>query len=161
MADVTLEGAIAGTSTAAGTLSLDQVLAGAIAGISSVVAILNVPEAPDLIRGIRLVAPGGRHSIRRVPYGWIRRTVAYVEGIEAVAERALTGPVLWAGSTWFRVSIDGGGYIAVGATRATAVSLGAFTEGQRKSLNLELTVPGGAEIRTDLLALNLGIGIDY
>lgn len=160
---INLAGSISAVSNVIGTLTVPVTheLAGEISAVSGMTGTLNVPETPELIRGIRLTAPGGRHPIRRVPFGWIRREQTYVERIEAVAERALTNPILWAGSGWFRVSVDGGAYTPLGTTRATGVGLGAFIAGQRKTIDLELTVPAGAEIRTDLLGLNLGIGVDY
>lgn len=137
-------------------------IAGAVEATSSIVGRLNVPEAPPFARGVRLTAPGGMHPIRRIPFDWIRKNIAYTETIEAVAEIGLTGPVLWTDRTgWLRVSVAGGGFQAVGDTRATGVNLGAFTAKQRKSLELEITVPPAAEVRTEFLPLNLAIGADY
>lgn len=60
MADVTLEGAVAAVSTAAGAVSLDQVLAGAVAGVSAVEGVLWHSVAPTApAPSASGLAPGG------------------------------------------------------------------------------------------------------
>jgi len=58
-----------------------------------------------------------------------------------------------------RVRLGAGSYTAVGITRATAVSLGAFTAGETKQGTIEVKVPLSADTRREELELNLGYGV--
>ena len=58
-----------------------------------------------------------------------------------------------------RVKLGAGSYFAVGATRETALSLGAFTAGETKAGTIEVEVPLGADARREELELNLGYGV--
>jgi hypothetical protein len=56
------------------------------------------------------------------------------------------------------VKIGAGSYVVVGATLATAASLGSFSAGETKQGTIEVTVPTGADTRREELELNLGYG---
>ena len=105
-----------------------------------------------------LTAPDGAIEIRHIPIDWARVNVAVTITLDAVADSVYSEVELWSSETWLEVDIAGGGYNAVGATQATAASLGAFTAGQRKEITLRLTVPPATSIRRKLLDLNLGLG---
>lgn len=73
---------------------------------------------------------------------------------------AVTDLLLWTSIvSRVRVKIGAGAYNVVGATRATAVSLGAFSAGETKAGTIEVEVPLGADTRREELELNLGYGI--
>lgn len=108
---------------------------------------------------LRITAPDGAYQLRRIPFDWVQLDTAYTVDVELVADAAVSAGLLWTDRTnWLRADVAGGGLAAVGATRATGLSLGSFTSGQRKTLQLEIKVPALTEIRTDRLPLNLGVG---
>ena len=73
---------------------------------------------------------------------------------------AISDLILWTSvGSRLRVKIGVGSYVAVGATRATAASLGAFTAGETKQGTLEVKVPLGADSEREELGLNVGYGI--
>ena len=59
-----------------------------------------------------------------------------------------------------RVRLGAGSYVALGTTRDTGVSLGAFTADEIKPGTIEVVVPNGADTRHEELTLNLGYGVD-
>jgi hypothetical protein len=72
---------------------------------------------------------------------------------------AVTDLLLWTSITdRVRVKIGAGSYVVVGATLATAASLGSFSAGETKQGTIEVTVPTGADTRREELELNLGYG---
>lgn len=107
---------------------------------------------------IHLTAPGGALELRHISADWLRLTVARSVTLDVVAVDAHAAVTLWASRAWLEVSVAGGPYLAVGATRGTAASLGAFTAGQRKVIILRLTVPALTSIRREIINLNIGIG---
>ena len=109
---------------------------------------------------IRLSAPDGALEIRRVPFDHQRINVAATEVLELVAPQGHPGPVLWCDRNgWLEASVDGGAFQAVGADRASAAALGFFVVGQRKTLELRLTIPPATSIRSDFIRLTIGLGI--
>lgn len=79
--------------------------------------------------------------------------------VDFCSEVATSEFLVWTNAT-NRVRIDvGGGYQAVGDSRATAVDLGAFTAGQTKAGTIEVTVPSGSGSRTEELELRIGLGV--
>lgn len=106
-----------------------------------------------------LVAPNGTLEVRRIPFSWIRNNVSYTEMLEVWSPAGHAGPLLWCDhASWLEASVAGGAYQAVGTTRATAVNLGAFTAGQRKSLALRLKVPLAFSLRYEPVRLRIGLG---
>jgi hypothetical protein len=72
----------------------------------------------------------------------------------------VTDLLVWTSITGrVRVKLGAGAYSAVGADRATAVSLGAFSAGETKTGTIEIEVPPGADTRREELELNLGYGV--
>jgi hypothetical protein len=163
VADVNLTAHITAHSALSGNLSGVQVpLSCSISAAAALSAWLTVPDAPAFRRGIRMIAPGGRHFLRRIPFDWIRVGEPYSETVEIAAEVALTAPRLWTDRTgWMRVSIDGGGFESVGDSWDSGVELGAFTEGERITVVIEILVPVGTVIRSEFLPVNLGIGTEF
>ena len=73
---------------------------------------------------------------------------------------AVSDLVLWTSvGSRLRVKLGVGAYVAVGATRATAASLGAFTAGEMKQGTIEVKVPFGSDSEREDLELNVGYGI--
>lgn len=111
------------------------------------------------VPSVVLVVSNGTIEVRRIPLNWIRKDVNYTEALEVWSPDGHAGPLLWCDhASWLEASVAGGGYQAVGATRATAVSLGAFTAGQRKSLSLRLKVPLAFDLRYEPVLLRIGLG---
>lgn len=111
---------------------------------------------------LHLYAPDGAHEIRRVPFDWLRPGVAYTEDLELEAPTGHPNPILWTDrSRWLEVKVAAGPWKAVGSSRASGASLGAFSIGERKTLTFRVTVPIGFEARggyRDTLPLNLEVG---
>jgi len=75
------------------------------------------------------------------------------------ASEAVDDLLLWSTITnRLRVKIGAGAYSAVGDTKDTAASLGAFTAGETKQGTIEVKIPIGADTRHEELVLNLGYG---
>ena len=90
----------------------------------------------------------------------VRRDTAYEIPVDFYSDEALTELPFWTSIvTRMRVRIGAGAYQAVGATRATAVDMGAFTAGETKECTLEIKVPAAFDMRHEELALNLGLGV--
>lgn len=88
------------------------------------------------------------------------RDVATEILVDFFSAEAVADLVIWTSITSrVRVKIGAGSYVAVGATRATAVSLGAFAAGETKAGTIEVEVPLGADTRREELELNLGYGV--
>ncbi|KPJ83947.1 MAG: hypothetical protein AMS19_02580 [Gemmatimonas sp. SG8_23] len=111
---------------------------------------------------LRFLAPDGAHEIRRVPFDWIRPGVPYTESLELEAPDGHPNPVLWTDRVgWLELQVESGPWKAVGNSRSSGVSLGAFTAGQRKTITFRVTVPIGLEGRggfRDALPLILEVG---
>jgi len=105
-----------------------------------------------------LTAPDGAIEIRHVPIDWARVNVAVDIVLDAVSDAVYSDVLFWSSETWLQVDVAGGGYNPVGATRATATSLGAFAADERKVITLRLTIPVLTSIRRKLLDLNVGLG---
>lgn len=106
-----------------------------------------------------LVAPNGTIEVRRLPFSWVRNDVSYTETLEFWSPAGHAGPLLWCDHvSWLEVSVGGGPYQAVGASRATAVSLGVFAAGQRKTLAIRLKVPLAFALRYEPVRLRIGLG---
>lgn len=89
----------------------------------------------------------------------VRENVAVEIPVDFWSEEANADLLFWTTNTQrLRVKIGAGSYVAVGATRATAVSLGSFTAGETKQGTIELLVPTGTDMRHGELVLNVGIG---
>lgn len=80
--------------------------------------------------------------------------------VDFYSAEAVSDLVIWTSIvTRLRVKIGAGSYVAVGATRETAASLGAFTAGETKQGTIELLIPLGADTRHEELELIMGYGI--
>ncbi|HQM37476.1 MAG TPA: hypothetical protein PLN64_00950 [Candidatus Bipolaricaulis anaerobius] len=108
---------------------------------------------------VELRAVGAAYEIRHRGLYHVRVNVARSFTLEAVALEAHAGPVLWASEGWLTVAVNGGAATPVGTDRTTGVDLGAFTEGQVKTLAFVLTIPVGTSIRTKTVELYIGLGI--
>lgn len=87
------------------------------------------------------------------------RDVATEILVDFFCPEAVTDLLVWTSIvSRVRVKLGAGAYTAVGATRATAVSLGSFTAGETKQGTIEVEVPIGADTRREELELNLGYG---
>ena len=106
---------------------------------------------------LSLTAPDGSREIRHIPVDWARAGQYYEIELEAVADCAYTDVVVWASLDWCEIDI-GGGLTSIGTTRATAVSLGSFTAGQRKDITIRVTIPSPASTRRTLIDLIIGLG---
>lgn len=90
----------------------------------------------------------------------VKRDVAHEIPVDFYSDEVLTELPFWTSIvTRMRVKIGAGAYSAVGATRATAVDMGAFTAGETKQCTLEIKVPAAFDTRHEELALNLGYGV--
>lgn len=108
---------------------------------------------------IRLTVDGGRAELRHLPLDWLRPGVAHVVAdLELVADAPNAEAILYASEPWLEASLDGGGFVAVGTERAGAVDLGSFVAGERKALELRVTVPAATPPRRHLVELRLGLG---
>ena len=75
------------------------------------------------------------------------------------AAQAVSEFLVWTENTG-RIRIDvGGGWVAIGATQATAGDLGAFTAGQVRGGVVEVTVPAGSLSQHEELTLNIDLGV--
>lgn len=89
-----------------------------------------------------------------------RKDVATEILVDFFSPAAVADLLLWTSiDSRVRVKLGAGAYSAVGATRATAVSLGAFSAGETKAGTIEVEVPLGADSRHEELELNLGYGV--
>ncbi len=80
--------------------------------------------------------------------------------VDFYSAEAVADLMIWTSITdRVRVKLGAGAYSAVGATRATALSLGAFSAGETKPGTIEVEVPLGADTRREELELNLGYGV--
>ncbi len=87
------------------------------------------------------------------------RDVATEIPVDFYSDQAMT-MVLWTSITnRMRVKLGAGAYAAVGATRATALSLGSFAADETKQGTIEVKVPVGADTSHEELVLNLGYGV--
>jgi hypothetical protein len=101
----------------------------------------------------------GAVPLRHYSLTHVKRDVAYEIPVDIVASDVMTELPFWTSiANWMRIKIGAGAYSAVGATRATAVDLGAFTAGQTKDCTIEIKVPAAADVRQEVLAFNLGYG---
>jgi hypothetical protein len=108
---------------------------------------------------IRLTVTDGAEELRHLPVDWLRPGVAQtVDALELLADAA-GSYVLWTSEAWLEADVAGAGFVAVGTTRATALDLGAFTAGQRKTLELRVTPPASTPPRRHLVELRLGLGV--
>lgn len=97
--------------------------------------------------------------VRHISLTQVKRDLAYELAVDIVASDVMTELPFWTSTVdWMRIKIGAGAYAAVGITRATAVDLGAFTAGEIKDCTIEIKVPAAADVRQDVLALNLGYG---
>lgn len=88
------------------------------------------------------------------------RDQAYEINIDFFANEAVDSMLLWTTiAARMRVKIGAGSYVAVGADRATAVDLGAFTAGETKQGVIEIEIPPGVDTRHEELAFNIGYGV--
>ena len=88
------------------------------------------------------------------------RDVATEILVDFYSAEAVADLIIWTSIvTRLRVKLGAGSYVAVGATRDTAASLGAFTAGEVKPGTIELKVPLGADTRHEELELILGYGV--
>jgi len=110
---------------------------------------------------VLLVVSGALEEVRRIPFRWTRIGQAYEAELELYAPLGHPGPLLWCGENWLEVSVEGGPFQAVGTDRATAVDLGLFPVGSRKSIAIRLTIPPGTDLRSELVRLPLGLGRGY
>jgi hypothetical protein len=117
---------------------------------------------PIAVGPLRLLAPDGAHEIRRVPFDWLRPGQAYTQDLELEAPEGHPNPVLWTDRVgWLEVQVAGGPWKAVGSSRASGASLGAFAAGQRKTITFRVRIPGGTEARGGYrvsLPLHLEVG---
>jgi hypothetical protein len=98
--------------------------------------------------------------VRHISLTQVKRDVAYEIPVDVVASDVMTELPFWTSTVgWMRIKIGAGVYSAVGATRATAVDLGAFTAEELKECTIEVKVPTADDDRQDVLALNLGYGL--
>ena len=89
-----------------------------------------------------------------------KRDQAYEINVDFYAEDAVSSMLIWTSiPTRMRVKVGLGSYQDVGATRATAVDLGAFSAGETKQGVIEIKIPAGADTRHEELALNIGYGV--
>jgi hypothetical protein len=89
-----------------------------------------------------------------------RRDIATEIPVDFYSDQVMTSMLLWTSIVnRLRVKIGAGSYSAVGATRATALDLGAFSAGETKAGTIEMKVPIGADTRHEELVLNLGYGV--
>lgn len=97
--------------------------------------------------------------VRHISLTHMKRDLAYEIPVDIYSPDVKTELPFWTSTVdWMRIKIGLGAYAAVGATRATAVDLGAFTAGEVKDCTIEIKVPAAADVRQDVLALNLGYG---
>lgn len=97
--------------------------------------------------------------LRGYKLGFMREDVAVEIPVDAYSDQAMSSMLLWTTvANRLRVKIGAGSYVAVGATRATAADLGAFSAGETKVCTIEVKVPVGADIRHEDLVLNVGVG---
>jgi hypothetical protein len=89
----------------------------------------------------------------------MREDVAVEIPVDFWSEEANADLLFWTTTAdRLRVRLGAGAYVVVGATRQTAVSLGAFTAGETKQGIIELLVPPDTDMRHGQLVLNVGIG---
>jgi hypothetical protein len=90
----------------------------------------------------------------------VKRDTAIEIPVDFYSPEVMTELPFWTSITnWMRVKIGAGAYSAVGDTLGTAVDLGSFTAGETKAGTIEVKVPAAADVRQDVLALNLGYGV--
>lgn len=90
----------------------------------------------------------------------MRKDRVYEIEVDFHASEAVSSMLIWTSiASRMRVKIGAGVYAAVGATRATAVDLGAFSADETKSGTVEIQIPSGENTRHEELALNIGYGI--
>jgi len=107
---------------------------------------------------VSIRAVGATYEIRHVDLHHRRKGVPYTFQLEAVWVGDNDDALLWASEDWLTVSVDGDGAQAVGTTRETAAELGAGEAGDRKTLDLTLTIPADEEIRSRVIRLTVGLG---
>ena len=89
-----------------------------------------------------------------------RRNIVTEIPVDFYSDQAMTSMLLWTSIVnRLRVKIGAGSYAAVGASRATALDLGAFSAEETKEGTIELKVPLAADTRHEELVLNLGLGV--
>lgn len=90
----------------------------------------------------------------------MRKDRVYEIEVDFHASDAVSSMLIWTSiASRMRVKIGVGAYVAVGATRATAVDLGAFTDDETKDGTIEIKIPPGEDTRHEELTLNIGYGI--
>ena len=84
----------------------------------------------------------------------------YEISVDFHASSAVSSMLIWTSiADRMRVKLGAGAYMAVGATRATAVDLGAFTDDETKDGTLEIKIPPGEDTRHEELPVNIGYGV--
>jgi len=90
----------------------------------------------------------------------MRKDRVYEISVDFHASDATSSMLIWTSIAGrMRVKIGAGAYVAVGATRATAVDLGAFTDDETKAGTIEIKIPPGENTRHEELSLNIGYGV--
>ncbi len=109
---------------------------------------------------LRLVAPDGTYEIRHVSLDGMRIGVS--EDVEYEVLYVDDHDVaLFAcdHAGYLQASVEGGGFSAVPTDVKNGFDLGAGTAGQRKTLTVRVTIPGGTDVRDDVIEYELGIGV--
>jgi hypothetical protein len=104
---------------------------------------------------LELRAVNAAREIRRIPADLVVVGLDYDFALEVVATEAHSTAKLGASLAGLEANI-GGGFSAVPTDVQTGFDLGTFTEGQRKSITLRLTVPA---VRDQAIELALGTGV--
>jgi hypothetical protein len=107
---------------------------------------------------LRLVAPDGAYEIRHLDLAGMRVNVSHDIELEVVATEAHTTALFACShSGWLEASVEGGGFSAVPTDVQSGLDLSAFSDAERKTLALRVTVP--PDVRDDVIGLLLGIGV--
>jgi hypothetical protein len=114
-----------------------------------------MPSAPARVSQRDAAVPMRGHRLDHQ-----RRDVSTEILVDFWSADAIADLVVWTTiAARVRVKIGAGSYAAVGSTRATAASLGAFSADETKDGTIEVTVPGASDDRHEELTLRLGLGV--
>jgi len=108
---------------------------------------------------LELRAPDAAREIVRIPADFVVVGSSYDFALEVVATEAHTTALLAAEIANYLEVSTGGAFSAVPDDVENGFDLGSFSAGQRKSITLRLTVPGGTPLRTKSVEILLGMGV--
>lgn len=110
---------------------------------------------------LQIRAVDAAFEIRRIPLDFVEIGSPYDVDLDIVATEEQLVALLSAGvAGWVEISTNGGSsWDPVPADIQSGFDLGSFTSGEKKRIRIRITVPGGTDLRTQVVDLNTGTGV--